>query len=71
MEEGVGVGEGAEAGEDITLSLCVPCECLSFRLRNLLIVLMLDQGVTNKLAEAGAVDACIRDCSLTMLTNWH
>lgn len=43
VEEAVGVGEGVEAGEDITLSFCVPCECLSFRLRNLLIVLMLGQ----------------------------
>ena len=41
VEEGVGVGEGVKAGEDITLSLCVPCEFLSFRLRNLLMVLML------------------------------
>lgn len=48
MEEGVGVGEGVEAGEDITLSLCVPCECLSFRLRNLLIVLMLGQVLQDK-----------------------
>lgn len=45
MREGVGVGEGVE---DITLSFCVPCECLSFRLRNLLIVLMLDQVLQDK-----------------------
>ena len=44
VEEGVGVGEGVKAGEDITLSLCVPCEFLSFRLRNLLMVLMLGKG---------------------------
>ena len=43
MVKGVWAGEGVEAGEDITLSLCVPWEDLSFRLRNLLIVLMLNQ----------------------------
>lgn len=48
VEEEVGVGEGVEAGEDITLSLCVPCECLSFRLRNLLMVLMLGQVYQSK-----------------------
>ena len=52
MEEGVGVGEGVKAGEEITLSLCVPCECLSFRLRNLLIVLMLGQVTQDKVPAA-------------------
>ena len=52
MEEGVGVGEGVEAGEDITLSLCVPCEFLSFRLRNLLIVLILDQVCQKKVGRS-------------------
>ena len=55
VEEGVGIGEGVE---DITLSLCVPCECLSFRLRNLLIVLMLGQVLQDKTPAA------------VHLTNW-
>ena len=68
MEEGVGVGEGVEAGEDITLSLCVPCECLSFRLRNLLIVLMLGQVRQNKV-RGSRLGCMYSDCCLTILMN--
>ena len=70
MEIGVGIGEGVGAGEDITLSLSAPRESLSFRLRNLLIVLMVDRVVPKKLAGA-ASDACVRNRCLTMLTNRH
>ena len=74
MEEGIGIGEGVE---DITLSFGVPCECLSFRLRNLLIVLMLGQVLQDKslcsgfIEEKGgaASDASIRKRCLTILTN--